>query len=139
MTVDATIMVRAYREGTDWQTQQVWQRRAKSGECEVMLLRWLYVTPVVVASQITNGAGNARISYDLGGYSGTGFIWVKHLGSGAMVGTDFKVEGGAYVEGTLSSPEVLSWGSVMPATFQQARLSTTLSATPSRLRIRRRR
>lgn len=138
LTVDATVVVRAYREGTDWQTQLMWTRRAKLGECEVALLRWLYRAPVVVASQITNGAGNARISFDLGGYSGPGFIWVKHLTSGAMVGMNFEIEGGAYVEGTLSDLEVLNWGSTMPATFNQPQLPA-LAATLARLRIGRRR
>lgn len=138
MTVDATVVVRAYREGTDWQTQPMWTRRAKLGECEVSL--WfgfpMVPAPIVIDSRTTNSIGVAHLSYDLLTYSGVGQVWVKHLASGAIVRTTFQVEGGTYVEGTLSALEVLDYGSMMPGTFNQARLSAGLS---TRLRIGRRR
>lgn len=119
----ATVVVLAYREGADWQTEPMWQRRAKAGECSVTL--WIRPDPAqiygdLVATATTDANGEVAISTTIP--NGQASIDVIHLATNATVVRWFTVSGGAVDVGSLTEQQVTNYGSSMPVTFNQAQM-----------------
>lgn len=137
LTLKATVTVLGYKEGTDWQTEPLWTRRAKAGECSVSL--WsrpdpAYIYGTLIGTANTNASGEVTISATCP--DGSVSIDVIHLASNATFVKQFDVLNGVVDVASLRDLGVTNYGSPMPVTFEQARMGQPAAqAYPNRPRV----